>query len=120
MKLNKKMLVLAILAITTIALTACSRSSMRDAGDAMKNTARKAENFVENGIDTVTGRGVYGANDNYSGNSGTGTNTMLPSGGTASPLMPTVKDKTNENRGQINTNRGSLDGGMGSKSRKMR
>lgn len=113
MKLNKKILIVSVMAITTIMLSSCSRSSMRNAGDAMKNTARRAENFVENGIDTMTGRGAnYGANSGYSGNVGMGVGT-LPYSGTAEPLLPTLGDRSRDNRGQINTNNGSLDGGTG-------
>lgn len=116
MKFMKNILILSIAAITAVMLASCSRSSMRSAGDAMKNTTRRAENFVENGIDAVTGRGSYGANNGYSGNTATGTGT-LPYDGYASPIMPTIRDKSTSNRGQINTNRGSLDGGMDSNRR---
>lgn len=122
MKINKRLLILSVAVITAILLCSCSRGSMRSAGDAVRNTTRRAENFmdnglnsvenrVENGRNTVTDRGAYGANDNYSGNTGTGTNTMLPYDGNASPILPTLRDRKNDNIGRINTNRGSLDGG---------
>ena len=115
MKLNKKIFIFSIAAIMCVLLCSCSRSSMRNTGDAMKRTARRAENFVENGIDNITNPGMYGygANNGYSGYVGNGTGTALPNDGNVTPILPTLRDKSKDNRGQINTNNGSLDGGMG-------
>ena len=117
MKKRKIFLILSIAVITAVLLCSCSRSSMRSAGDAVRNTTRRAENFIDNGISdmnragTAYNRGTYGANNNYSGNTATGTNSTLPYDGKASPILPTLRDR-NENVGKINTNRGSLDGGL--------
>ena len=118
MKQSKRILLLSIAVITAILLCSCSRSSMRSASNAAKNTTRRAENFIENGINDINRTGTnynygsYGANNNYSGNTATGTNsTMLPADGKAAPILPTIRAKKS-NIGQINTNKGYLDGGM--------
>ena len=103
-------------------LCSCSRGSMTRAGDTIRNTARRTENFMDNGLNAVpnnteNGRnpvtgGMYGANSNYSGNTGIGSSSSLPQDGNATPLLPTLGNKERDNVGQINTNRGSLDGGI--------
>ena len=123
MKKNNFFMIFTLI-ITVFLLCSCSRGSVTRAGDSMRNAARRAENFmdnglnavengVENGRNTVVGGGMYGANSGYSANAGTGTGTSVAMGGTASPLLPTLGDKSRDNKGQINSNNGSIDGGMG-------
>jgi hypothetical protein len=123
MKSNKTFLILIIAVITAVLLCSCSRSSMRSAGDAVRNTTRRAENFLDNGVNavenglengagTIVGRGAYSSNNGYSGNTATGTNSSLPYDGKASPVLPTLRERRSDNVGKVNTNKGSLDGGL--------
>lgn len=124
MKKTNLLFIISLAIVTVFLLCSCSRSSMMRAGDTMRNAARRTENFMDNGLNavengiengrnTVVGGGMYGANSGYSGNAGTGTGTSVAMGGKASPLLPTLGDKSRDNMGQINTNNGNLDGGMG-------
>lgn len=126
MKKTNLFIIVAISLLTLFLLCSCSRGSVTRAGDSMRNAARRTENFidsglnavengVENGMGTVVG-GMYGANSGYSGNAGIGTTTgaNYARGGNATNLLPTINERNHTNKGMINTNRGSLDGGMGS------
>lgn len=132
MKKTNLLFIISTAIVAVFLLCSCSRGSMMRAGDTMRNAARKTENFMDNGLNAVengveNGRntaigGTYGANSGYSANAGIGTSTGVGYGngnmtvarsGKASPLLPTLGDKSRDNKGQINTNNGSLDGGMG-------
>lgn len=133
MKKTNLLFIISAAIVTVFLLCSCSRGSMMRAGDDMRNAARRTENFMDNGLNAVengveNGRntvigGTYGANSGYSANAGIGTSTGVGYGagsgmtvaksGKASPLLPTLGDKSRDNKGQINTNNGSLDGGMG-------
>ena len=136
MKRNRLLIILSGIMLACLLLCSCSRTGIKRADDSMRRTARRAENYmdnglnavengVENGNNTMVGGGMYGANSGYSGNAGIGTTTGIGYGanaggsttvarsGKATPLLPTLGDKSRDNKGQINTNNGSLDGGMG-------
>ncbi len=131
MKKTNLLIIISSVIVTVFLLCSCSRGSTTRAGDSLRNSARRTENFMDNGLNavengvengnsTVVGGGMYGANSGYSGNAGIGTNsagtggsTAVAQGGRATPLLPTLGDKSRDNRGQINSNNGSLDGGMG-------
>lgn len=126
MKKTNLFIIMALAIVTLFLLCSCSRGSVTRAGDSMRNAGRRAENFMDNGLNAVengveNGRntvigGMYGANSGYNGNAGIGTTTgaNYARGGNATNLLPTLGNKAGANRGMINTNRGSLDGGMGS------
>ncbi|MBQ7399819.1 MAG: hypothetical protein IJW06_05120 [Clostridia bacterium] len=133
MKKTNFLLIISASILAVFLFCSCSRSSMNRTGNSIRNATRRAENYmdnglnavengVENGSNTIIG-GAYGANSGYSGNAGigsstgigygTGTGAAVARSGKASPLLPTLGDKSRDNKGQINTNNGSLDGGMG-------
>lgn len=109
---TKILLIISTIAMCALLLCSCSMDSMRSAGNGIRNTARRAENYldnglnsvengVENGRNTMIGRGgTYGANSGYNGNAGIGTGTGYNS----------AARKTNT--GMVNTNRGDSDGGI--------
>lgn len=119
MKSAKILFISSLILLVAISLCSCSRNSSR----AIDRAVNRGENAIdrgmgsigdgiENSMDIITGNG-YGANSGYSGNVGTGTGTSLPYGGRPMELLPTLGDKSNDNKGQINTTNGNKDGGMG-------
>ena len=135
MKNKKLLLIISSIAISLLLLCSCSRSTIRRTGDMSRDVVRRGANFidsglnavengVENGANTVIG-GMYGANSGYNGNAAIGTNYV--ENGKATEISPTLrskartsvkkyKDKTN--KGEINSNDGNADGGMGSNNNK--
>ena len=130
MNKSKRLLILAIAAITAILLCSCARSTMWRDRDESREVVRRGKNFIdsgvnavengiENGANTITG-GMYGANSGYSGNAATGTGNIYPNDGTATEISPTLRsraramDKNGKaNMGEINSNNGNADGGLG-------
>ncbi len=109
--MKKKTLLILVLAIfTLLALASCARNS----NSAIDRALKRGENAIDRGIGDI-GDGIenatdmitddmYGANSGYSGYAGTGN---------AMEIFPTIRDKSRDNMGQINTTNGSADGGMG-------
>ena len=139
MKKSNLFLIISAIAVSVILLCSCSRGSIRRTGDMSRNVVRRGANFidsginavengVENGANTIVGNGMYGANSGYSSNAAIGTNgTNYAESGKATEISPTLRgrartsvkrynDKTN--RGEINSNDGNSDGGMGSNNNK--
>ncbi len=109
--MKKKTLMILILSILTLfVLCSCARNT----DSAVYRAVRRGENAIDRGIgdmgngidnatDVVTGN-RYSADSGYSGYVGTGN---------ATELFPTIRDKSRDNMGQVNTTNGSADGGMG-------
>ena len=137
MNITKRFLLLTIAAITAVLLCSCARNSMWGTRDASRDVARRGRNFIdsginavengiENGANTITG-GMYGANSGYSGNAAIGTGgTTYTNEGTATEISPTLRSKARSmnrerqrtddktNSGEVNSNNGNADGGLGS------
>ena len=112
---TKILLLISTIVMCVLLLCSCSTDSMRSAGNAVRNTTRRAENYLDNGINavpnnvengrnTMVGRGgTYGANSGYNDGAGIGT------GYTYNGRKAANSNRTN--RGMVNTNRGYSDGG---------
>ena len=107
---TKLVLIISTIAMCALLLCSCSMDSMRSAGNGIRNTTRRAENYLDNGLNSVendveNGRntaigGTYGANSGYNGNAGIGTGSGYTHNGRRT------------NGGMVNTNRGNSDGGI--------
>jgi hypothetical protein len=141
MKKSNIFLIISVIAVSVILLCSCSRGSVRRLGDASRDVVRRGANFidsginavengVENGMDTIIGNEMYGANSGYSANAAIGTNgTNYSNEGTATEINPTLRSKSRNmdrrtdrfkdktNKGEINSNNGNSDGGLGNKKR---
>ena len=112
---TKLISIISVIVMCALLLCSCSTSSMRSAGRAVRNTTRRAENYLDNGINavpnniengrnTMVGRGgTYGADSGYRANAGIGA--------TYNYNGRKISDTTRTNTGMINTNKGSSDYG---------
>lgn len=119
MKSIKIIFISSFVLLVALLFCSCSRNSSKEIDrainrgeNAIDRGIASAGDGIENSMDIITGDG-FGANSGYSGNVGTGTGTSLPYSGRPMELLPTLGDKSNDNKGQINTTNGSKDGGMG-------
>lgn len=124
MKFTKTITLFIITAVATLLLCSCSTDTQRrgtSMADGARNAVRRGEEVINRGIDSVENgmnnmmgnTSGYGANSGYSAYSpGVGGST-LPYDGRATNILPTLRDTNRNNKGQINTNNGSSDGGMG-------
>ena len=124
MKLTKTLSIFIITAAVTLILCSCSTNTQRKGtsmADGARNAVRRSEQAINNGIGTMENGmnnmmgngGYYTADGGYSAyNPGT-SRTTLPYDGKATNILPTLRDTNRNNKGQINTNNGSSDGGMG-------
>ncbi len=131
--MKTKLLSIISIMILVLALCSCSTNSMRRGtsmarnsqgsggngmNNGMNNSMNNSINSMEGGIETTpesVKRSLgFGANNNYSGNTGTGTGTSVPYGSTSRVnVFPSLSDSSRDNYGQVNTTNGTSDGGMG-------